>query len=160
MSDNAGAMSQLRAVLKVHPRMVDAQLEAAYAFQSWGDEQAEYLETAIQGDSKEEVWGWGELARRVQPDSRFREVFFESRYNLAFCRFRQAQTADKRPDRSRLSKAAEDDILATRRVDRDLGGPFWYDRYNELFRRIQCIGRPAGDGTAQPVSFANELRRQ
>ena len=150
MSDNAGSLSQLLAVLKEHPRMVDAQLEAAYTYQSWGDERPEYLEMAIQGDNEHrEVWGFGELARRVQLDARFREVFFEARYNLALCRFRQAQMAggapgapthsegSGSPDRSRLAEAAEEDILATRRVDRDLGGPLWYDRYNELFQRIR-----------------------
>ena len=152
MSDYAGSLNQLVAVLKEHPRMIDAQLEAAYTYQSWGDERPEYLEMAIQGsDQHREVWGFGELARRVQPEARFREVFFEARYNLALCRFRQAQMAGQRQDRSRLAEAAEEDILATRRIDGDLGGPLWYDRYNELFRRRSAPGRQTGRWTAQSV---------
>jgi hypothetical protein len=120
--------------------MVDAQVEAAYTYQSWGDDKPEYLELAIHGGNRyQEVWGWGELARRVQPEARFREVFLEARYNLAFCRFRQAQLAAERSERSRLAQAAENDILATRRIDRDMGGQLWYDRYNDLFQRIQRL---------------------
>ena len=145
MSDNPQALSQLLVVLKDHPRMVDAQVEAAYTYQSWGDESPEYLEMAIQGGGgREEVWGWGELARRVQPEARFRDVFHEARYNLALCRFRQAQMAAERSERSRLAKAAENDVLATRRLVPDMGGAVWYDKYNELFKRIQRLAdRPA-----------------
>ena len=96
LSDNPQALSQLLAVLKDHPLMVDAQVEAAYTYQSWGDEKPEYLEMAIQGGKRyQEVWGWGELARRVQSEARFRDVFHEARYNLALCRLRQAQIGDR-----------------------------------------------------------------
>jgi tetratricopeptide (TPR) repeat protein len=151
MSDNAGAMNQLLTVLNDHPRMVDAQIESAYTYQSWGDERPEFVEMAIQGGDKyPEVWGWGELARRVQSEGRFREAFFEARYNLALCRFRQAQTATQRPERSRLAEAAEEDILATRRVDRDLGSQPWYDKYNELFQRIQRVADQPAVGMPNP----------
>ena len=156
MSDYPQAMSQLLAVLKDHPQMVDAQVEAAYTYQSWGEERPEYLEMAIHGGNRyQEVWGWGELARRVQPEARFREVFLEARYNLAFCRFRQAQSAAERSERSRLAAAAEEDILATRRSapDRDsgdMGGPVWYDRYNELFQRIQRLADQPAGGLPKP----------
>ena len=109
LSDNPQALSQLLAVLKDHPLMVDAQVEAAYTYQSWGDEKPEYLEMAIQGGKRyQEVWGWGELARRVQSEARFRDVFHEARYNLALCRLRQAQIATDRPQRARLAEAAEE----------------------------------------------------
>ena len=145
LSDNSQALSQLLAVLKDHPLMVDAQVEAAYTYQSWGDEKPEYLEMAIQGDKRyQEVWGWGELARRVQSEARFRDVFHEARYNLALCRLRQAQMATDRPQRARLAEAAENDILFTRRLFPDMGGAVWYDRYNELLKRIQRLAdRPA-----------------
>ena len=145
LSDNPQALSQLLAVLKDHPLMVDAQVEAAYTYQSWGDEKPEYLEMAIQGGKRyQEVWGWGELARRVQSEARFRDVFHEARYNLALCRLRQAQIATDRPQRARLAEAAENDILATQRLFPDMGGAVWYDRYNELLKRIQRLAdRPA-----------------
>jgi len=150
LSDNPQALGQLLLVLKEHPMMVDAQVEAAYTYQSWGDEKPEYLEMAIQGsDRYQEVWGWGELARRVQSEAGFRGVFYEARYNLALCRLHQAQIATERPQRARLAEAAENDILATRRLFPDLGGAVWYDRYNELLKRIQrladrpVVGLPA-----------------
>ncbi|MEI8374830.1 MAG: hypothetical protein WCJ35_18560 [Planctomycetota bacterium] len=150
LSDNSQALSQLLEVLKDHPRMVDAQVEAAYTYQSWGDEKPEYLEMAIQGGKRyQEVWGWGELARRVQSEARFRHVFHEARYNLALCRLRQAQIATDRPHRAKLAEAAENDILATRRLFPDMGGGIWYDRYDELLKRIQRLAdRPAVGLTA------------
>jgi cellulose synthase operon protein C len=145
LSDTQAALSQLEEVLKDHPRMVDAQIEAAYIYQSWGDEKPEYLEMAIQGDSRHyEVWGWGQLARRVQPETRFRNVFHEARYNLALCRLRQAQTATDRSRRSKLAERAENDIRVTRQLFPDMGGVVWYDKYNELLKRIQRMAdRPA-----------------
>jgi tetratricopeptide (TPR) repeat protein len=166
MFDYPQALSQLLAVLKDHPQMVDAQVEAAYTYQSWGEERPEYLEMAIHGGNRyQEVWGWGELARRVQPEPRFREVFCEARYNLAQCRFRQAQAMTERTERSRLIAAAKDDIFATRRVCQDwaaqdnaiqdsaiqdMGGPVWYDRYNELFQRIQRLANEPAVGLPKP----------
>jgi hypothetical protein len=151
LSDNPQALQQLLEVLKDHPMMVDAQVEAAYTYQSWGDEKSEYLEMAIQGGKRyQEVWGWGELARRVQSEVRFRNVFHEARYNLALCRLRQAQIATDRPQRTRLAEAAENDILATRRLVPDMGGVVWYDRYNELLKRIQRLADRPVVGLAAP----------
>jgi hypothetical protein len=140
MSDFPRALTQVLNVLEGHPLMVDAQVEAAHVYQAWGEDRPEYLEMAIQGDKQHaEIWGWGELARRVEAEARFRSVFHEARYNLALCRFRQAQTVTRPLERSRLAKEAENDILATRRLFADMGGPVWYDRYNELFKRIQRL---------------------
>ncbi len=138
LSDNPQALSQLLAVLKDRPQMVDAQLEAAHTYQSWGDEKSEYLEMAIFGGKRyQEVWGWGELAKRVQSEPRFRDVFHEARYNLALCRLRQAQTATDRSQRARLAETAEEDIRFTQKLFPDMGGAVWYDSYNELLKRIQ-----------------------
>ena len=152
VSDKAQALSQVLAVLKDHPLMVDAQVEAAYIYQSWGEEKPEYLEMAIQGGKRyQEVWGWGELARRVQSEARFREVFYEARYNLALCRLQQAQIATDQWQRTRLAEAAENDILATRRWFPDLGGGVWYDRYNELLKRIQRLAQQPAVGLSAAV---------
>ena len=156
LSDNPQALSQLLEVLKNHPLMVDAQVEAAHTYQSWGDEKPECLERAIQGGKRyQEVWGWGELARRVQAEARYRDVFHEARYNLALCRLRQAQVATDRPERARLAAAAENDILVTQRSFPDMGGGVWYDRYNELLKRVQrladrpAVGLPSLSGEVQ-----------
>ena len=156
LSDNAQALSQLLAVLKDHPQMVDAQVEAAYTYQSWGDDKPEYLEMAIQGGKRySEVWGWGELARRVQSEARFRDVFHEARYNLALCRFHQSQMATERGNGLVWRKPPRTTFLATQRSFPDMGGGVWYDRYNELLKRIQrladrpAVGLPTGQGNAQ-----------
>ena len=141
LSDNPQALSQILEVLKDHPGMVDAQVEAAYIYQSWGEDKPEYLDMAIQGGKRyQEVWGWGKLARQVQSEARFRDVFHEARYNLALCRLRQAQMATDRPQRAKLAKAAEEDIHFTQQMFPDMGGVAWYDKYNELLKRIQRLG--------------------
>ena len=151
LSNHPQALSQLLEVLKDHPRMVDAQVEAAHIYQAWGEEKPEYLEMAIQGGKRyQEVWGWGELARRVQSEARFRDVFHEARYNLALCRLRQAQMATDRPQRARLAAAAENDILVTRRLFADMGGAVWYDRYDELLKRIQRLAERPDVGLSAP----------
>jgi hypothetical protein len=145
LSDHPHALFQLLIILKDHPLMVDAQVEAAYTYQSWGDEKPECLDMAIQGGNQyREVWGWGELARRVQSEDRFHDVYHEARYNLAFCRLHQAQIATDKAERERLANAAENDILATQRSAPDMGGAVWYDKYNALLKRIQRLSdRPA-----------------
>jgi tetratricopeptide (TPR) repeat protein len=145
LSDNPHALSQLLAVLKDHPQMVDAQVEAAYTYQSWGEDKPEYLDMAIHGGKRyQEVWGWGELSRRVQSEARFRDVYHEARYNLALCRLRQALIATDRPQRAALAEAAQADILFTQKLFPDMGGAVWYDSYNELLKRIQRLAdRPA-----------------
>ena len=117
--------------------MVDAQVAAAYTYQSWGHEKPGRYLLAITGSQKyREIWGWGELARRLAPVAQQRETYCEARYNLAWCRFRLAQSASA-AERGELLDRAEDDILATRRFYPDLGGKAWYDRYKELLKTIQ-----------------------
>jgi hypothetical protein len=133
------AFELLQRVLKYHPNMVDAQVEAAYIYQSWGDEKPEYYETAVEGRRESSVWGWGDLSKRVQNSTKYRDVFHEARYNLALCRFRQGQVQTDPLRREKLLKTAESDILIVRKISPDMGGKLWYDKYNELIKRIQRL---------------------
>ena len=68
-----------------------------------------------------------------------------------------SEAATGRAERERLIAAAEEDILATRRsasdkVNEDMGGPVWYDRYDELFQRIQRLAGQPGRWAAESVT--------
>jgi hypothetical protein len=140
----AGGLELLRAVLKEHRTMVDAQVEAAYTYQDSGSKQSDGYRLAIAGDPRyPEIWGWGELARQVESSPRYREVFFTARYNLALCRFRQAQAEPRAADRAGLLAAAKEDILSFQRAQPDLDGRAptegwsWQDCFGELLRQIE-----------------------
>ena len=132
------ALSLLLSVLKEHTTMVDAQAEAAYTYQAWGDEKPECVDIAIQGSKQyREIWGWGELSRRVESAAQFQDMFFEARYNLALCRFRQARAKSDPGESDRLLQTAENEILVLRRLYPDMGGRPWQDKYDDLLRQIR-----------------------
>ena len=62
------ALALLVGVLKENPTMVDAQVAAAYTYQSWGHEKPGRYLLAITGSQRyREIWGWGELAQPAGP---------------------------------------------------------------------------------------------
>jgi len=124
---------------------LDAQLEAAQIYQEWAEQpgKEQYYEYAIRGGHEKNgrylIWGWGGIARRVANDyQRFEDVFHQSRYNLAYCRFKLAQkmTGAKR---DQLLKEAELDIQRTYLLYPSLGGKEWYAKYDKLLRMIQQL---------------------
>jgi hypothetical protein len=153
LDKEAEALGLLVTVLKEHPTMVDAQSEAAYTYQAWGEEKSGYFALAIDGSQKyREIWGWAHLARRLMNDAKHREAFYEARYNLALCRFRLAQTAADSEERQRLAKLAEGEIRIVRALHADMGGKTWYDKNDELLRKIQTFRGEAVTGLAEPAS--------
>ena len=69
------AMQVLVELLKTRETVLEAQREAAYTYQAWGEDEPGYYILAIRGGHKVErkdgsvsylVWGWGEIARKVQ----------------------------------------------------------------------------------------------
>ena len=105
------AITILAIVLRDDPHLVDAQVEAAYTYQQWGAEKPGYYLLAITGSRKyREIWGWGELARRLAADGTLPDACCEARYNLALCRFQLAQHAATAAERTGLLTQAEDDL--------------------------------------------------
>ena len=139
------AVEALVEVLKARETTVDAQREAALTYQIWGETKPAYFLNAIDGGHPmtpsgsaphNVIWGWGDLARKVQSNKKFQDTFHDARYNLALCRMKFALS---RPEAEKpgLLKRAENDILVVQRLRPDMGGKKWYNQYDDLLRAIQ-----------------------
>ena len=131
------AITILAIVLRDDPHLVDAQVEAAYTYQQWGAEKPGYYLLAITGSRKyREIWGWGELARRLAADGTLPDACCEARYNLALCRFQLAQHAATAAERTGLLTQAEDDLrVGDSCWPRD--DKSWYDKCEALLQTIR-----------------------
>lgn len=138
------ALDQLEAVLKESPMMLDAQREAALAYENWASTlddryKAAAYKAAMMGgrpgeDQKNVIWGWGRISQLTQRDERFRDKFFEARYHVAYCRFRQGQVTDSDP----VLEQAVRDITSVMALYPELGGPELRARFDRLMREIQA----------------------
>jgi len=144
LGEYKAAFALLLTVLKQRPTMVDAQVEAAYTYSDWGQENPGYYVLAITGSQKyREVWGWGQLARRVGRYPEYRDVFHEARYNLALCRFKLALTKTDTAEKNKVLEQAQRDIEVVYRLYPELGGPEWWRKYDTLLKKIQgLLGKP------------------
>jgi tetratricopeptide (TPR) repeat protein len=157
--DHEGAVKQFGMILAEKPNMLDLQKGAATALQQWGMKKKDLsaFNRSIQGDLPQKdgrnlIWGWLKLATmansahaqaaRVSPvteesrlrANRFKELFFEARYNVAKSRFLagKAATADQR--RAQF-EAAKTNIEQMAKLYPDLGGPNWKPLFDELLKQ-------------------------
>ncbi len=150
------AQKLLLGILQKSQMMIDAQIEAAYTYQAWGEVKSGYYKLAITGSTKyREIWGWGNLARRVarfvkanpvsERDKKFSRIFHEARYNLALCRFSQAQASSGKEKSDLLEQAAKD-IEVVARLYPKMGGTERFEQYDDLLKKIQKLRgeRPSG----------------
>jgi hypothetical protein len=127
------ARDLLVGVLKDHPGMIDAQVEAAYTYQAWGAEQPDYYLLAITGSQQyREIWGWGQLAERLAQGASYRETCCEAHYNLALCRLRLAESTAAGAEREQWLQQAKADIFAARGFCS--GSKSWYDKCDALWK--------------------------
>ncbi len=139
------ALDMLVEVLAEHDNLLDAQREAAYTYQDWGQEQPGYYGLAIRGGRKAKlkngdvvylVWGWAGIAQKVQDDDKHQDAYNEARYNLALCRLSYAISLSGQKQTEQLRRA-ERDILLLQRLRPEMGGEKWYDKYDSLLKKIQ-----------------------
>jgi tetratricopeptide (TPR) repeat protein len=163
------AMDLLTAVLQERANFIDAQVEAAYTYQAWGEKKAGYYQLAIGGgrrykkaDGGEEylVWGWGKISRIVAANPNFSAVFFEARYNIPLCRLKHAVNLTGEERKAALAQA-DRDIVIVQMLYPEMGGPEWYARFDDLLRKIQELrgaavvglqGSKAAAPAVKPVS--------
>jgi cellulose synthase operon protein C len=139
------AMAVLVEVLKTREKLLSAQREAAYTYQAWGEEKPGYFMLAVRGGHLVErkdgrpahlVWGWAEIALKVQYMESRQDVFYEARYNLALCYFKFAKSNAGQQQLDQL-RQAEQSILVVQRLRPKMGGKKWYDQFDALLRQIQ-----------------------
>ena len=143
------AIDVLEGILKKQPSMLDAQIEAATAYELWaaqvppkfrGRAYASALGGARKGDDgKNVIWGWGRIGQMTQRSPNFRDQFFDARYHVALSRYLMGK-ADN--DKATIGKAA-DDITRVAALYPDMGGGETRKRFDALLRKIQAdAGRP------------------
>jgi hypothetical protein len=137
------ALKLLVGILRARETRVDVQMEAARTYQEMAraTEQPSLYRNAMLGGQKQAdghylLWGWNGISRRVASNEKFRSVFFESRYNIAVCRMRLAQS-QKGDERAATLKMAENDIVVTYKLYPSLGGPEWFEKYDALLKAIR-----------------------
>ena len=139
------ALDMLVEVLAKNRNLLDAQREAAYTYQAWGEKEPGYYVFAIRGGQKAKlpggdvvylVWGWAGIAQKVQDDDRYQDAFNEARYNLALCRMNYALSLSGKKQAAQL-RQAEQDILLLQRLRPEMGGEKWYNKYDSLLKNIQ-----------------------
>ncbi|HET6328445.1 MAG TPA: tetratricopeptide repeat protein, partial [Planctomycetaceae bacterium] len=157
--DYEHALETVRAVIAQRPKTLEVQVTAAGILQDWGASQSTDAERrsleAIRGvhDSNGgagAVWGWAEIAARVQrvlasgkADNDLREKYFEARYNIPACR-RQCALAEKDPAmRTKILDVALGEIRAFAVVSTDVDEDSW-KRLDGLYQQIEVdLGRQA-----------------
>ena len=138
MGSHSDALKLLSAILKASPTMVNAQVEAAYIYQAWGEEKPTAYKLAIMGGGKRhrEIWGWGKIANRVSRSPKHTHIFHEARFNLANCRFQWALSKRGTEKKAMLAQA-EKDVLIVDRLYPEMGGPTRRAEYDKLLKKIQ-----------------------
>jgi len=151
LDEHAKAMKILVNILQQRERRVDVQVEAARTYQDWAKIKGKsgYYLMAIRGGNEQNgrylVWGWGGIAKRVAYVERFRNTYWEARYNVALCRKKLAQR-QQGSEREKTLKMAELDIRRDYSLDPTMGEEAWYQKYDDLLKTIQQLlgKRPEG----------------
>lgn len=137
------SMAELAEVLGENSGLLDAQIEAARTYQAWGDNvNSGFHELAYNGgrpDKKTKrnlVWGWGQIARAVEPHEQYRDKFFLARFELAKSRYKFAMGQKNEANKIKLLKRAAKDISDTATLYPELGGATQKSKFTALQRRI------------------------
>ncbi|MGV3483520.1 MAG: hypothetical protein ACO1RT_03770 [Planctomycetaceae bacterium] len=133
----------LVSVLTENPMMIDAQVEAATAYEQWAATVSPQFagkayEAALQGarpgaDNKNVVWGWGRISKLVSGREEFRETFFDARYHVALCRYLMGKAVKS----DKVIEQAGKDITQVAALYPELGGPEKRAQFDLLMKEIQ-----------------------
>lgn len=135
------------------PEMLDAQMEAALAYEQWAailppETAAKSYQSALNGarpnaEKRNVIWGWGQISQMAGRDpARYGEQFFESRYHVALCRFLWG----KKLNNKTVIEKAISDITMVNALYPEMGGPERREKFNQLLKLIQKEAGRAADG--------------
>lgn len=147
LGEYSASLKVLESLLKEKASMLDAQVEAALAYEQWAAKappsvQSRVYQAALAGarpDSKRKnvIWGWGKISQETSRNPRFKARFFDARYHVALCRF-LAGKAEKDPSNKKLLiEKSVTDITRVAALYPDLGGPDQRKKFDSLLRLIQ-----------------------
>lgn len=142
------------AILKSNPSMVNVQVEAAKLYQDWASfpgKEALFLKS-IQGSEidpatrKPIIWGWQGISTRTAGTPAFRNVFHESRYNLAVSLHGLALAKTGSEKKKYLEMASRAITQTQQLFGSGEEWETWKPEYDKLLKTIQkALGqKPAG----------------
>ncbi len=153
------SIKTLENILLKKSSMLDAQVEAALAYEQWAavtkpEYAAAAYKSALMGarpnanDPKKAntIWGWGQISILASRDPKFSEVFFDARYHVAFCRFMMGNAKKSNPE---MEKAISD-ITQVAALYPEMGGPQQRQKFDALLKEIQKRLGLQADGLPQP----------
>ncbi len=137
----------VKEILKENPRALDAQIEAASLYQTWGNQQdPERLLSAIKGNKFEDgtvIWGWGQISMRLQMliDSgqgtpEYAEKNREARFRMAESRLQYAEKSNDLKASEEQLKRAKLELLAFTSITPDLPETPWWARFDDVYQEI------------------------
>jgi len=140
----------LDGVLQQNSMMLDAQIEAAMAYEQWAGTidpkfAAKAYDAALRGarpDStgKNTIWGWGRVSKLVSGKEQFRDTFFDARYHVALCRYLMGRATSS----NEVMEQAVKDITQVAALYPELGGPEKRAQFDLLMKEIQkSLGKKA-----------------
>lgn len=145
------AVNQLIQILTQNVNLLEAQMEAAYTFQEWGDNvDPKYYRYAIAGwrdrSGNQIVWGWSYLANVVQRQADLKDTFYEARFNISDCRLKEASKAKSADEKKQILSTAKAEISVLQRLDPKMGGDAWYAKFDQLLKAVQSALREQPTG--------------
>ena len=156
------ALDTFSSILNEKENSLEVQRAAALAYQERGQrEDAKWFENAIHGGvmlkstGQNRIWGWLKIskvtARPARTDEKFRDAFFESRLNVAKCRYLAAMKLEGDARQQDLVKARQS-IQSVMQLYPDLGGEKWKAEFDELMKQIQTAeSENAADSKDNPT---------
>ncbi|WP_345327036.1 hypothetical protein [Novipirellula rosea] len=143
------SLDVLEQILLEKPTMLDAQVEAATAYETWAGELPDKFapkayQTALNGgrpgpNKQNTIWGWGKISKLTNGNEQFKEIFFDARYHIALSRFLWGRRAKD----TSIMKRAITDITQVAGIYPELGSPAQRAKFDALLRQIQKeVGDP------------------
>lgn len=153
LGEYSESLKVFESLLKEKASMLDAQVEAALAYEQWAATappavQSRVYQAALAGarpdaNKKNVIWGWGKISQETSRNPRFKERFFDARYHVALCRFLAGKAEGNAANKKLLIEKSVTDITRVAALYPDLGGVSQKKKFDALLKLIQKeLGQP------------------
>lgn len=141
------SLDVLETLLKEKPTMLDAQTEAALAYEQWAAKappgvQSKVYQAALAGarpdaNKRNVIWGWGKISQETSRNPKFHDRFFNARYHVALCRFLAGKVERDPNTKKLLIEKSVTDITRVAALYPEMGGAEQRAKFDSLLRLIQ-----------------------